>query len=356
MERFYFKLSDSKLDSICLKKLGITIRKVSLEEVNNISNNIFSIFDTDINKAIKLGKKFLISKNFDFTLEKDINEFNEFNKLLEKYKEQGKNAVLGLINLKSQTLFTKKNVEKSLKQLYTLDVDETKFTKYYNISYIKQIFLLIIDFTRFLNCNDLVSKIELNYNSLFEFNRINLENFSEFQSGIITDKFVINYDYNQLLKLFSLLNNKNINFIISFLTSISFLNNIGGTTENNILNKVSLIERLIVKENSENIQEQFVLKVGTICFNGPINNECLADMLKSIYDIRSIIVHGNENKFFDKIDAYAKKFAVTDLSKSKYENRQIILNSVEIFLDAILKYFLNKYINNNLFCEFIKTN
>lgn len=356
MEQFYFRLSNLKLESICLKKLGITIRKVSIDEVNCMLNNIFNIFNKDINKLIKLGKKFLISKNFDFSKEKDMKEFDEFNKKLESYTEQERSAILGLINLRSQTVFTRKNVENSLKQFYTLDVDETKFTKYYDLSYLKQIFLLIIDFTRFLSSEDLTSKIELNYNSLFEFDRINLENFSEYQNGIITNKFIIEYNYEQLVLLLKLLNTKNINFIMSFLTSIAFLNNSSGTIENNILNKVSLIERLIIKENSENIQEQFVLKVGAICFDGPINNEYLSDMLKSIYDIRSIIVHGNDNKFFEKIDIYAKRFAVADLSKSKYENKQLVLTSVEIFLDAILKYFFNVYINNNLFCEYIKAN
>lgn len=357
MEKFYFRLSDLKLNSITLTKIGISIRKINDEEVECILDNIFTnLFNKEINQLVKSGKKFLVGKNYDFEKEKDRKEFEKFNDTMNKYTEQEEFAILGLINLKSEFTFTRKRVKDSLKQFYTLDVDENKFTKYYELSYLKQILLLIMDFTRFLCCDGLTSEIQFNYVKLFEFNKINLENFSDFKDGIITDKFIIEYDYDQLILLLNLLNSKDINFIISFLTSIAFLNNSSGAIENSILNKVSLIERLIIKENSENIVEQFILKVGTICFDGPIKNECLSDMLKSIYEIRSLIVHGNDKLFFEKIDLYAKRFAVSDLSKSKYENKKNVLTAAGIFLDVILKSFLNKYINNNQFCEYIKSN
>lgn len=357
MQQIYFRLSDLKIESILLKKIGITIRKISDSEIDIIVNNVFTnVFNNDVNNLIKIGKKYLVNKNYDFERERDRKEFEKFNNKLENYSEKEKYAILGLINLKSSSVFTTKKLKNSLKEFYTLDVDEKSFIKYYDLSNLKQILLLILDFTRFLSSDELISDIKLNYSKLFEFENINLVNFQEYVDGIITDKYVIKYDYEKFILLINLLNTKDIHFVMSFLTSISFLNNSNTVVENDILNKVSLIERLIVKENSEKINEQFVLKVGTICFDGPINSKYLSGMLKSIYEIRSIIVHGNDKLFFEKIDSYAKKFAVSDMSASKYENKKEVLTAVRIFLDILLKYFLNKYISNNPFCEYIKLN
>ena len=357
MQQIYFRLSDLKIDSILLKKIGITIRKISDSEIDIITNNIFTnVFNNDVNNLIKIGKKYLVNKNFDFEKERDRQEFKKFNNKLDSYTEKEKKAIFGLINLKSGTIFTPKKLKNILKKFYTLDVDEQKFIKHYDLSNLKQILLLILDFTRFLSSDELISDIKLNYSKLFEFENINLVNFQEYVDCLITNKYVINYDYEKFILLINLLNSKDIHFVMSFLTSVSFLNNSNAIVENDILNKVSLIERLIVKENSERINEQFVLKVGTICFDGPINSKYLSGMLKSLYEIRSIIVHGNDKMFFEKIDFYAKKFAVTELSASKYENKKEVLTAVRTFLDIILKYFLNKYISNNSFCEYIKLN
>lgn len=357
MEQIFFRLCDKKLDSLSLNKIGITIRKINDDEVNTILDKIFvNIINKDINQLIKYGKKILTGNNYDISKEKDINQLKKFITKYDLYEESEKYGILCLINLKKDFVFTRSTVKSILNMYYTIDIDLERYKKIYSESKLKKILLMLLDLSNFLANSDLESKLNINYYSLFEFNIINLGNFRDFESALTSDKFIINYNYDNLKLVIDLLNSKDIYFITSFFTSINFLNNSNDSIENDIVNKVSLIERFIIKEKSNNIQEQFILKTGAICFNGSIKNDVLSDILKSIYEIRSIIVHGNERLFFEKIDKYAKIFANYDLSKSKYENKEYILLSVRQILNIILKDFFTVFIKNNSYCEYIKNN
>ncbi len=73
-----------------------------------------------------------------------------------------------------------------------------------------------------------------------------------------------------------LLNSKNIYYTLRLISIIdAFFNE--SSTENEIINKVSLIERLLVKEHG-NIENQFILKVGIILKNGTFKN--VSDVFK----------------------------------------------------------------------------
>lgn len=65
-----------------------------------------------------------------------------------------------------------------------------------------------------------------------------------------------------------------------------------------------------------------MLKTGILCNNlFSISNENLNKKLKEIYDIRSMLVHGEENKIIDNIDYYKKVFSnAIEKGQDDYEN------------------------------------
>lgn len=127
--------------------------------------------------------------------------------------------------------------------------------------------------------------------------------------------------------------------------------------ENSIVNKVSFLERLLISKE-ENKTEAFVLKVGILCNKlFDISNEHLSKRLKEIYNIRSMLVHGDGNKIIDSIDHYKKIFSdAIGKGKNKYETKLQILWCVDKMLDLFLIRVLNKYLDEPNLCEYMKQN
>ena len=113
---------------------------------------------------------------------------------------------------------------------------------------------------------------------------------------------------------------------------------------------------LISKE--ENKCDAFVLKVGILCNTlFDISNDALSKRLKEIYNIRSMLVHGDGNKIIDNIDYYKMVFSdVIKKGKSKLETKLEIFGCVDAILDLFLIRVLNKYLQEPNLCEFIKQN
>ncbi len=133
-----------------------------------------------------------------------------------------------------------------------------------------------------------------------------------------------------------MLNTKNIYYSLHLISIIdSFFNE--SSVENEIINKVSLIERLLVKENG-NMENQFVLKVGIILKKGAYKNVSDIDkVLKTIYSVRSYLVHGNEEKLYERLKEIGDTFGKHNLTQDKYTNKLEVLITLETFSDLFLK-------------------
>ena len=158
----------------------------------------------------------------------------------------------------------------------------------------------------------------------------------------------------KLEKMFKL---KSKDFNFSFIMMIDNLLEDNVLVENRIINKVSFLERLLISKE-ENKAEAFVLKVGILCNKlFDISNEDLSKKLREIYNIRSMLVHGDGNKIIDSIDYYKKIFSEEiEKETSKFETKLQILWCVDNILDLFLIRVLNRYLEDPNLCEFIKQN
>lgn len=355
MKKYYFRLGDTKLQSICIKKLGLGIRLISTTEIEEITEKMFENILTKRNKRIiNIGRKILVDHEADvLNNSQDRKLFDEMNTFLDKIDENHQKSFFMLMSEKNQN-FDKRNFKKSISDLYVLEVDEDIFKRYYNIEQVQHMILSLLKFSYYIDSKILdFNEIGSNYNC-YDLDIIDFNNIKKIIFIFDLSDNYVSYNYDNMQKICELMNKKDIYFNMSFISGIDELFYNEKSIENNIINKIAFIERLIIGEHEEK-EKQFILKIGMICF-GKTFKDNLSEILKNIYEIRSLIVHGNEKKLHEKMDYYAKCFEIKDLKKNKYENRFSLLITVSIYLDIVFKEFMNTYIYENDLCEFIKNN
>lgn len=356
MNKVFFKLSDNSFSSINIKKLGMTIRKINNDEIENITDNIFNKVLTKQNRRIiNIGHKILVEHDVDIiNNENDRKLFEEMNSFLGKITIEEKNNFFNLMDIEKRKL-NKRNFKKSIESLCVLEIDEATFKKIYDIDRVNYILHSLFMFSYYISSKELeIENLKSNFIFL-KLDNISIENIKGFIQIFSLENYYIPYDFNSVELITNLMNKKDIYFNMSFLSMIDSIFNTNASIENNIINKVSIIERFLIKKNDPK-DKQFVLKMGAICFNKSIKIERLSEVLKNIYEIRSILVHGNEKLLFDNMEHYIKVFNVTQLKDNKYANRFVVLVTVSVYLDILLKEFLIEYINNNDYCEYLKNN
>ncbi len=357
MKKLYFYSDEELKNPIIINKLGITFRKIKDIEVNILVDYFKNeIINIEFMKLINYYINNIENNSIDFKDEKKNREFTNFNKKLKAMPKEQYDSYFYLLKEKIDGKnFSKRNIKSNILKFHIVEVQEDKFCKMYPLNYVEYFLARLAKLTSFLNSNELFVNQKDKFSFFLAEEEINIKNIE------ITSKFFLNkgfikndISFAYLSKLVFLLNKKDIYFNFHILSIIDALYD-QSSIENEIINKVGLIERLIIKEN-EDIEKAFVLKAGILCKKGKFGFEELPKMLKSIYDVRSYLVHGNDKLLFEKLDVIGKQFGVTNLKSDKFNNKIEVLASVKVFLDLFLKDILILYITDNDFCEYLKNN
>lgn len=358
MVKMYFTTIEKIENPIVFKKLGIEIRKINDEETDYLLN----LFTTNILtkekiKLVKLYIKYITKKEINFEIKEDREKFKIFNDEVDKMTEDEKSCYFNLVTRKIEnTIFSNSYIKKNILKFYIINIDESIFGKSFDIKYAYYFISRLFKLTFFLNSKEVFAEEAKTKALILELEDFNFKGIELYGDMLLKKNYYscdINVKY--LNDIANLLNSKDIYFNFYFSSIINSLYNSNDSLENKIINKVSVIERLLIKGNSE-VSSQFVLKAGILCNDGILNIENLSAILETIYEVRSYLVHGNEKMFFEKLDVIGKKVGITDLTNNRFSNRFKVLIGIRIFLDIILKDILKKYILNNELCEFIKQN
>ena len=356
--KLYFN-SDYKLENnIEIKKLGVIFRPITQEE----ALELFYFFRNNIANAsmienVNFYMKRVKTKKFDFTKEEDRICFEKYNAWLDNLPDDLRECYWHFV-LKSphKNDFSRNKILNRLLKLNVVDIDEKVFIKIYPLDYSGYFMSRLTSFSYFMNSKELFVDSDKKPNILISNDDLALDRPNIIANLFLKDSYYkIDVDYNFLEKIAYLMNKKEIYFCFHLVSIIDALyDNV--SIENNIINKVSVIERLIINGN-EGIEKQFILKSGIILKTGKFKNiKDIEKQLKTIYNVRSYLVHGNEKLLFEQLKEIGDIFGVNDLSKDKYNNKKEVLISLEIFLSLFLKDILSVYITNTDFCEYLKNN
>lgn len=345
MENNILCFLDTEIDEIQLKKIGIKIRNINDEEINNIKKKIEDIY---CSKEMRiLFDKYQKIKNIDDNeksieqLKDAINTYKEIQELDDEKRE----AFFYLEN--NNGLINKKNIKKNLKNCIIVELDDTLYKECFGTWDIKSVLLRIINFANYLG----------NKYKPMNFQIIEIKNFNNYEQVIKNTEYN-KFDSETLIRISKILNKKNINFNTNFLFMIDNFLIEGISFENKIINMISIIEKLLISKQN-NKQESFILKVGTLIYNDvKWESDKISRILKALYEFRSMLVHGKEDEIYQNKSNYADIFNNNRLKSitEKIEIRYEILLTVSNFLEEITKLVLNKYFDNVDFCEFLKSN
>lgn len=356
MKRVIAYIENGLTNKIDLSKLGIMIRNLNDIEYNEILSAYKSIILNEKDK--NLAKQYFDYKNKkrNFSKEEKNNLFTEIDKsknshiILNVYNAYNKKEIFNILKLD--------NIKKELKNFVIIEINMEEFTKQFSQNYYKVLIPEIFSFSNYVSSCD---KEYNDYNNIwtYEYDEfIKLDKSSQYQMIIIL-LFNRRTKVNEtiLIKLQKMFNLKDRSFCFNFLMIIDNVLEERVLIENRIINKVSYLERLLISKE-ENKADAFVLKVGILCHQlFDISNQELSKQLKEIYNIRSMLVHGEESKIIDNIDYYKKIFCnVIEKKHSKHETRKQILITVDSTLELFFIRVLNKYLDEPNLCEYIKQN
>lgn len=355
--KYYFSCTECLQENIEFDKVGIKFRNITNEEKNELMNFFFN----DVLNRTKIAKmryfnNIIRNNNYDFNIRKDREKFKKYTKWFDALSKNEQDLFLMLSSIdENSKSYSKSVINKKISKLKVIEIDKNKFCKFFPESYAYYFLTRLTQFTVFLESEEMFAKNIIDNKYMIRSSDIIIENPIVIINFFFRGFYELNLNFNFLSKIAELLNSKSQYYCFHFVSIIDALFE-NQSIENEIINKVSLIERLIVHEG-ENIEKQFILKVGTIIKVGKYKNIKEPEkILKSIYKVRSYLVHGNEKKLFEQLKEIGETVGTTELNKNKFENKQEVLVNIKLFLDIFLKEILVSYISNNEFCEFLKNN
>lgn len=332
-------------DEINLKKVGIKIRNIDKEEIKIIKNKIEEIYCSK--EQMELFQEYQKARS----VKKDEQNIEILNSTIATYEklvnleDSKRNAIYYLE--KHNGIFDKKIINRNLKKCIMVEINQEQYDKSFKNWSVNNVIFRIMNFANYIG-----GKF-----NLINFYIIEIEQVNNYEN-IVND---INYAYCDieiLEKISKILENKDINFNSNFIFMIDdFLVNTD-SFENRIIKMVSSIERLLIKDVS-NKQQAFVLKVGMLIKKDiNMDNDSLSKLLKTIYDVRSLLVHGNEDSIYRNKDHYSQIFNNEELKNamSKIEYRYKLLSIVTSYLENIAKAIWKRYIDDVELIEYIKNN
>lgn len=356
--------------SIDIKKMGIKFRRINKKEKKQLFDDLDMYFYNNPN--IKKSKKYNITEQFD-----NVEGYNFFKSLDEKNKEI---CLEYNLLLKSGFKFlTINELEKKLDHLIVIECNKTILNEYIDEENISKIISNLLSlYGIYISPLEFKVKVKSDYSFILESDFINRErknyysdlllnfasSYKSKQNKMNSLKYV-NLSEEFLISLKNLIDTFDKKDIRTFISSIDLMFSKTSTIENKIINYTSTIERLLISSN-DNITGNFVLKCGIILkkylkSNNDKSNESIRKLLIFCYDIRSCIVHGNEEKIIDKLDKLIDKDKsirkICIKENNSYHNKlfnayNITLMILYLTLCSIIKYWFDypselKFIKRN---------
>lgn len=306
-------LVDFKLTKkIKIDKLGITFRKLTDSEKNMILQHINNIYFKNkrlINYAIKN-----YDKKDEMKLSIDLLKYDDVTRKIVMFCFLGEKS--GFI------LNTPKKIDNILNQLIIIDYDEKVLLEYVEtknvVKLISNLLSLYDIYSKDIRFNE---KVRSDYTYILSDNILNpfekdydinliMNIVATYQANKQMKKMVeISEEY--LLKLQKFISKLNKDEIRRFLNAVDLLYTEHAMIQNSIINKVTIIESILINEDEE-IKSNYILKAGIIFkyyvkTQSEANNKFIKDFLNYSYDIRSAIIHGNEEKILDMFNKVMQK-------------------------------------------------
>lgn len=355
-------LKENLLNSINIEKIGMLFRPLTDTEKNSI------LFVYDKYFFSKQAKN-VIRNVLDFknSIVVDKRKFNAF----KKYNDTQKYAAFTVELYQENNIpFNRNIIKKRLSKIVIVELTDevTRYTDsdldYILLSNIVKILLYM------KGINDIKAlKDKFICNPSFSIFSDDLtKKTSSIMNYISSDcsKIVEELDItqNDLEQLKNFINYLNVDRIRDFTTGIDSILTKSISIDNVLLNYVSCIERILVKyEKNEryDIGKQVFLKYG-LCINDydSINIEEYIKQLKYCYEIRSCIIHGNDNDLItapQRILKMDKKFIEGFIKSDKYINNRFANIYLAItYLENTLDLLFKVWIENPSRIEFLKNN
>lgn len=341
--------------NIKIDKLGIKFRKLRVNEKKLILNQIDSIYLKN-KKVINY-----VINNYDIEddlkLSVDLLKYDDLTQQIVKFCFFGVKSGFSLNSLSK--------IKKLLERVIIIECDKNIISEYLEENKISKLvsnLLCLFDiYSKNIRINE---KVRMNYDFILTDNIINPNEKDYYQNLIFNlvasygndkkmKKFVeLSEDY--LLQLKAFISRLNKNEIRRFLTVIDLLYADYSMIQNSVVNKVTIIESILLNEDSD-IRVNFVLKTGLIlkCYTGTKseeNNRFLNNILGYTYDVRSAIVHGNEEKILEIFNSIKQKnkniISLIHIKNETYNDKKIqaiILADTFVTLSvrAVIKYWID---------------
>ena len=347
MSKKFLCLVNSKIDQeIEFKKIGFKFRNINDEEIEIIKLKIESIYCSDFQrnlyfdylKAKQVGSN---EKNVDIIKE----AINTYKKIDELDNEQ-KFVFYFLVTNNGKIEINE--IIQRLKKCIVVEVDESNYKGCFDRLDEKFVIFRLFNFSNYLGEKySLMNFFITEFDSFNEYDHIvNNHSYGEVDSIVL----------NKIAKMLRVKNN--INFEVNYVLMIESLLTNEISFENKIVNMISIIEKILIKEKDDK-QESFKYKIAILIGNDAyFENTNLLIVLKTIYEYRSLLVHGEFDKIYEKKNIYAQVFNNEELItiQNKIELRYKISSMICGFLEHITREILNKQIDNLEFCEYLKAN
>ena len=363
MQTFFKKGLNSH---IVIDKLGITFRPLTMEEKDNeilMFDNYF--FNGRSKNRIK---RHIERKNITNDLLKTYAYMKKHKKTEETDEEIYADIVYSDLE-KVNKVFNKSYIKKQLKKIVIVEISDvlndfvSDNLKAFIVSRILKTLLYSMEGNDYNTINNL--SIYSDVNTILQ---------DDFGSKIL---FTINYsesvesffdevDLNEqhLNKLNLFLNKLSKERIRDFLLVVDSLFSNNLSSDNKILNFMSILERILVKYDKDinyDVGKQLFLKFG-MCIHDckkEVSNFDLKD-IKYCYDVRSCIIHGNDIELLNAPKRYLK-LENSDLKKmikseKNHDIKHLIVFLAVSYLQSNLNFILKEWVNDTIKVEFFKQN
>lgn len=342
-----FKLSKK----ISIDKIGILFRPLSNKEKQMILNQIDKIYTKNKKIINEADKKY--TKEDEYKLSIDLLKYDDITR---------QSIMFCFMNKKSGFKFnTPKKINQILDNMMIIEqkkevlsefIEEKNISKFIsNILSLYDIYSSDInfnnkvrtDYTFILNDNILNPK-EKDYNLNLIHNVLMSYKNKMLKEAELSEEYLIS-----LNEFFSKLNK---NEIRRFLNVIDLFYSDNIMIQNRVVNNITITESVLIKEG-EDIKSNYILKAGLILKKYTSKalyiNDFIKVYLNYCYDIRSAIVHGNEEKILDiydkviKKNKYIKKLAdePSETNNNKKMKALGLANLMSIIVNrAIIKYWI----------------
>lgn len=336
---------------ISIDKLGIIFRPLNVKEKQMILNQIDNMYTKNKKIINEVDKKYTKDDELELSME------------LLKYDDLTRELIMFcfLSKKKGFKFNSPKKINHILDNMIIIETKNDVLCEFIKEDSIIKFISNILSFYDIYSSNiKFNNKVRLDYSYILNDNILNPKEKDYYINLIMTvlmsyeNKMMKTTELSEeyLITLKSFISKLNKEEIRRFLNAIDLFYSNNIMIQNRIVNNITLAESILIKEG-EDIKANYILKSGLILkqytAGGETINSFIRVYLNYCYDIRSAIVHGNEEKILSIFNtAIQKNKHIKDLAKgdqATYNNKKQralgLANMMSMIVNrAILKYWI----------------